>query len=201
MVVGDVDAAVGAFGQRFLDGLLGALRAHRNSDHFAAVFFFQAQRFFERVAIGLVRFEADVGFANPCAAFGDGERRIFRGNLLDANADFQESSMNVRWQMALSKFAGRHAVPLARALGLLFVPALEEQRGVGAAEAERIRERVFDFRFARLVRNVIEIARRIGIFVVDRRRQNLIAQRQHADARFEAARAAEQMARSWISSS
>ena len=73
------------------------------------------------------------------------------------------------------------------------VPALEEQRGVGAAETERIRERVLDLGFARVVRNVIEIALRIGSFLVDRRRQNLIAQRQHADARLEAARAAEQM--------
>ena len=59
-------------------------------DHFAAVLFLQAQRFFERVAVGLVRFEADVGFADPGAAIANGERSIFGGNLLDADADFQE---------------------------------------------------------------------------------------------------------------
>ena len=91
-VVGDVDAAVGAFGQGFLDGLLHALGAHGDGDDFAAVLFFQAQGFFERVGVGLVGFKADVGFADPGAAFDDGERRIFRGNLFDANADFQDAS-------------------------------------------------------------------------------------------------------------
>ena len=72
MIVGDVDAAVGAFRQSFLDGLLGAVGAHGDGDDFAAVFFFQAQRFFEREAVGLVGFKADVGFADPGAAFDDG---------------------------------------------------------------------------------------------------------------------------------
>ena len=76
-VVGDVDAAVGAFRQRFLDGLLGAFGAHGDGDDFAAVFFFQAQGFFEREGIGLVGFEADVGFANPRAAFD-----VWRGERL-----------------------------------------------------------------------------------------------------------------------
>ena len=81
-VVGDVDAALGALGESFLDGLLGALRAHRDRHDFAAVLFLQAQRFFERVGVRLVGFKSDVGFANPRAAIGNRERRIFRGNLL-----------------------------------------------------------------------------------------------------------------------
>ena len=89
-VVGNVNAAVGALGESFLDGLLGALRTHRNRDDFAAVLFLQAQRFFERVGIRLVGFKSDVGFANPRAAIDNRERRIFGGNLLDANADFHE---------------------------------------------------------------------------------------------------------------
>ena len=62
------------------------------------------------------------------------------------------------------------------------VPALEKKRGVGAAEAERIRKRVLNFRFARMVRNVIEVARRVGRFLIDRGRKNLIAQGENTDA-------------------
>ncbi len=85
-----MDAAFGAFGESFLDGLLGALRPHRNGNNLAAMLFLQAQRLFEREAVRLVRFKSDVGFANPCAAIGDGQGRVFRGNLLDANADFHD---------------------------------------------------------------------------------------------------------------
>src|SRR5271156_4314367 len=67
------------------------------------------------------------------------------------------------------------------------VPALENQGRVGAAEAERIRERVMNLRFPRVVRNVVEVARGVRIFVIDRRRQNLIAQGENPDARFESA--------------
>src|SRR5579864_5868759 len=75
----------------------------------------------------------------------------------------------------------------------LSVPALEEQRSVGSTEAERIRERVLHFGFARMVRDVIEIARRVGDFLIDCRRKNLIAQRKHADTRLESTSASEQM--------
>ena len=118
LIVGDVDAAIGAFGEGFLDCLLGALGAHRNGDDFAAVLFLQAQCFFERVAIGLVCFESDVGFANPRAAFDDGEGRIFGGNLFDADSDFQDSSELESYNWGKwhdhAKFIcrARHAVPL-----------------------------------------------------------------------------------------
>jgi hypothetical protein len=85
-----VDAAVGTFGESFLDGLLGAFGAHRDGHYFTAVLFFQAEGFFEGESVGLVGFEADIGFANPGAAFEDGERSVFRGNLFDAHCDFQE---------------------------------------------------------------------------------------------------------------
>ena len=88
--VGNVDAAVSAFCERFLNGLLGAFGTHGDGHHFAAVFFFQAQGFFECEGVRLVGFEADIGFANPRAAFENGERSVFRGNLFDANCDFQE---------------------------------------------------------------------------------------------------------------
>src|SRR5713226_10778056 len=82
----------------------------------------------------------------------------------------------------------------SRGRGELFVPALEEKRGVGAAEAERIRQRVFERGLARLVGHVVQIAFRVGVFVIDCRRQNLVAQRKHADAGLEPAGAAEQVA-------
>ena len=91
LIVGNVDSAVGAFGQSFFDGLFGAVGTHGDGHDFAALFFFQAQGFFEREAVRLIRFEADVGFADPRAAFDDGERRILGGNLFDADSDFQES--------------------------------------------------------------------------------------------------------------
>ena len=62
-----MDAAFGALGKRFLDGLLGALRPHRDGHDFAAVLFLQAQRFFERESVRLIGFKSDVGFANPRA--------------------------------------------------------------------------------------------------------------------------------------
>ena len=158
MVVGDVNAAIGALRQGFLDGLLDALRAHRKRDYFAAMLFFQAQRFFERVAIRLVHFESDIGFADPVAAFDDGERRVFGGNLLDADDDFHDEFLG-NWH---APAAAQHAVHVSRELALLSAPALENQRGVGAAESERIRERVLDGGFARIVGNVVQIALRIG---------------------------------------
>ena len=57
---------------------------------FAAVLFFQAQRFFERESVRLVGFKSDVGFANPRAVTGDRQGRVLRGNLLDADTDFHD---------------------------------------------------------------------------------------------------------------
>ena len=65
-----MDAAVGAFCQGFLNGLLDALRTHGEGDDFAAVFFFEAEGFFQSVTVGLVHFEANVGFLDPVT--GDG---------------------------------------------------------------------------------------------------------------------------------
>ena len=53
----------------------------------AAVLLFQAQGFFERVTVGLVHFETDVGFLDPVS--GDGEWGVLCGNLLDADDDVQ----------------------------------------------------------------------------------------------------------------
>ena len=86
IVVGDMDAAVGAFGQRFLDGLLGALRPHRERHDFAAVLFFQAQGFFERVSCRARSFRNRCRFRGSKLS-GDAERSVLGGNLLDADDD------------------------------------------------------------------------------------------------------------------
>ena len=88
MIVGNVNATVRAFGERLFDGLLHAFRAHGKCHHFPTVFFFETQCFFQRVAVRLVHFEANVGFFNPVT--GDGKRRILGGNLLDTNDDFHD---------------------------------------------------------------------------------------------------------------
>ncbi len=85
-----MNAAIRAFGERFLDGLLHALRSHGERDDFAAMFFFEAQSFFERVAVRLVHLEANVGFANPVS--GDGQRGVFGGNLFNAHDNVHGSS-------------------------------------------------------------------------------------------------------------
>jgi len=84
-----VDAAVRALGERFFDGLLHALRAHRERDDFASVLFLEAKGFLERVAVRLVHFKANVRFLDPVS--GDCQRRVFRGNLLDAHDDVHET--------------------------------------------------------------------------------------------------------------
>src|SRR5712691_13315569 len=77
---------------------------------------------------------------------------------------------------------------------LLAGPTLENQRGVGAAKTKGIRERVLDRSLARVIRDIIQIAFRVGSLQIDGGRQNLVAQREHADAPFESAGAAQQVA-------
>src|SRR5437867_5861429 len=62
-------------------------------------------------------------------------------------------------------------------------PAPENERGVGAAKSKRVRKSVLNRRFARVIRYVIQIAFRIGIFEINGRRECLIAQRQDTNAR------------------
>src|SRR6267143_3452663 len=67
-------------------------------------------------------------------------------------------------------------------------PVLAEgQRRVGAAEAEGVRQRRLDVLLARLVRDVVEVAVRVGRLVVDRRRQHAVMQREHRGDRLDAA--------------
>src|SRR5260370_29779501 len=76
---------------------------------------------------------------------------------------------------------------------LLAGPALKNERGIGASKSKGIRKRVFHGRFARMIRNVIQITLGIWSLVIDRGWQNLVAQREDADPCFQSAGSAEQM--------
>src|SRR5208283_1842071 len=78
---------------------------------------------------------------------------------------------------------------------ILFTPAAEEQRTVGAPEAERVRHGIFEFGFAGMVGDEVH-AGGFGVLAleVDGGRQNLIAQGEDGDAGFEAAGAPEEVA-------
>src|SRR5436309_13395325 len=58
--------------------------------------------------------------------------------------------------------------------------APEEDAAVVPAEAHRVRERDGDLGAPRFVRDVVEIALGVRLAVVDRRRQDAVAQREHA---------------------
>jgi len=71
---------------------------------------------------------------------------------------------------------------------------LEEERGVGAAEPKRIRERVLDVGFPRLVGNVVEITIRIRRFVVDGGRHDTAFDNKGGNSRFNGTGSTQQVA-------
>ncbi len=75
------------------------------------------------------------------------------------------------------------------------LPALENERGVGAAKPKGIRQGVFKISRSRMVRHVVEITCRIGMRVINGGRQFLVAQSKRADSRFQPPGAAEQVSR------
>src|SRR5262249_62101089 len=77
----------------------------------------------------------------------------------------------------------------------LTVPALQDDRGVVAAEAERVRHRSRELRRAGRIRHVVEIALGIGLLVVDRGREGLLLQRQCGEDRLDRAGSAEAVPR------
>src|SRR6201990_2070749 len=84
---------------------------------------------------------------------------------------------------------------ISTGLTCLFFKPLEKQRGVCAAEAEAVRERVVNPCLARLVRDVVEVAVGGGVDVVGRWGQTPCGHREHGEDRLDAARSAEQVAR------
>src|SRR5216683_796300 len=83
MVIRDVNPAVRTLGKRFFDRLLHALRPHGQRNHFPTMLFLEPERFFQRIAVRFVHLETDVRFLDPVP--GNRQRRIFRGNLLNAH--------------------------------------------------------------------------------------------------------------------
>src|SRR5919206_4086834 len=71
---------------------------------------------------------------------------------------------------------------------------LHDQARVVPAEAERIREADADLGLARLVRDVVEIALRVRLVVVDRRRQHAALDGEDREDRLDRAGRAEAMA-------
>src|SRR5690606_38587047 len=61
------------------------------------------------------------------------------------------------------------------------IVALENQRCVGATEAERVRERDVDSPLARLVRDEVDLGLDGRVVEVDRRRRDVVADGEHAE--------------------
>src|SRR5258708_4902812 len=89
-----MNRAVGALGQSFAQHLLRARRPGGNHHDFATVLFLLAQRFFERISVGLVDFIGDV-FANPRAAFVQFQRGVLLRDLLHADQNFHKCGFPV----------------------------------------------------------------------------------------------------------
>src|SRR6266852_7366593 len=77
-----------------------------------------------------------------------------------------------------SAFEAKPPASAKRKPDLIAAKSTHDQRRVLAAEAEAVAEDVIHALLARRVRDVIEIAFRIGCFIVDRRRQHAALDRQ-----------------------
>ena len=89
-VVFKMDGAVRALRQGFAQNLLGARGTGGDDDHFSAVLFFLAQRFFEREGVRFIDFVRNI-FADPGAGLVQLERRIFLRHLLHADQNLHQS--------------------------------------------------------------------------------------------------------------
>src|SRR6185312_9332622 len=74
------------------------------------------------------------------------------------------------------------------------VGAAEDQRRVGAAEAEGVGQGVIDFPLLRRMRHQIEVATLGGVVEIEGRRNDAVADRENRENRLDAAGGAEQMA-------
>ena len=81
---------------------------------------------------------------------------------------------------ASARACARRGAGGVRSAGTGLLDAAEQDAAVVAAEAHRVRERDVDLGLARLVRDVVEVALRIGDLVVDRRREHAVADRERA---------------------
>src|SRR5262249_40741511 len=139
-------------------------RPGRADDDLAAVLLLEAQRLFERVGVRLVHLEAGVAFANPRLAVVQARLPLARGHLFDADS-YLHRSRTQRWRgtqeprrpqgnlllMAMSKTFRAVSALCAFMRGLRSsLESPEQERGVGAAEPEGVRQRVGDLHAAAL---------------------------------------------------
>ena len=72
--------------------------------------------------------------------------------------------------------------------------AAQDQRGIGAAEAERIGQHRIDRALLRLVRHEIDRGLDRGVVEIERRRRDVVANGEHGEDRLDGAGGAQQMA-------
>ncbi len=87
-VVLHVDGSVGAAGERLAQHLRDTGGSGGTDDHLTPELLLQAQRFFQRVRVGLVHLVGGVLLTNPGARLVQSGLPVARGNLLDADGDF-----------------------------------------------------------------------------------------------------------------
>src|SRR5262249_26485181 len=85
----------------------------------------------------------------------------------------RQACRKVKNRLVGSISTGRSAIARKRELKMALAHFAENDAGVDSAEAERIAHDIIELRVATAVRNNVEIARRVGILVVDRRRHPL----------------------------
>src|ERR1700737_3554658 len=94
----------------------------------------------------------------PLSAMASGAS--FAGTCFTQTTMFNDSSREPKGRQKNSR-----AAPVSTRF-----PAFEQQRSICSAKAERVRKRVAHLGLSRVVRNVVEIARRVRVFVIDGRR-------------------------------
>ena len=85
-----MDAAIGAFGEGFADGLADAFRAGGDDDDFAAIGFLELEGFFKGVGVGFIEGEFDVLEVDSGACCVDADAGIAFWDLFDGYDDFHD---------------------------------------------------------------------------------------------------------------
>jgi hypothetical protein len=92
IVTGDVNGPIGSFGKSFTNRPTDTLRAGTQNYNFASVRFLQLQRLFERVGIGFVHGELDVGEVDPSSLSVNPDARVALRDLFDGNNNLHSFS-------------------------------------------------------------------------------------------------------------
>src|SRR5690606_10601446 len=80
----------------------------RDDDHLSAVLLLEAQRFFERVGVGLVRLPARVRVANPGLRVVDAQLPLARHDLLDTNRNLHVLERPAFSRLCRAPLCARH---------------------------------------------------------------------------------------------